>query len=85
MTDDVFIPPPGAMQFEIETHIDAPETVGDRLWVLKKTFRGSRRMEGCSCAADDCYVVLHYRASDDSLVHRKTGGFICKCMGRFVE
>lgn len=91
----LFIPPPGALQFEVML-MRRPETKcleGRAIWVRPQTYEEKRYPTGgerfCSC--EDAWVVLLESVPQParSYVERNIiyGGLplVCKCVGRIIE
>lgn len=87
--DDLFIPPPGAMQFHIQrSHLGEQDQT---CWVLAgipyKPVDDAVRLPGCQCI--EWFEIIHHD-NPTMEMHRlrlNEGQYfmICKCFGRLVE
>lgn len=81
---ELFIPPEGAMQFEI-THIDTPFK-GESFWVTPHRFSVGFSHGWPQCNCDVRFeAILETVSPRLSKVLRGNDRVVCRCVGRLIE
>lgn len=76
---DLFIPPFGAMQFEMT---NTPANIPAHVWAVPDFYTGEQKAEGCKCSR-----FFRVIATDQPKVegYNHIGHYLCLCTARIIE